>query len=88
VRAQKRDQNEPAVVAALEDMGYIVERCYAPMPFDLLVRRQPPAILRLPIEVKTPAGSLTPSQEKALAEGAIIIVRSPDEALAAAARYL
>jgi hypothetical protein len=87
MRAQKRDQNEPAVVKALEDMGYLVERCYAPLPFDILVRR-PPSKLRLPIEIKTSTGSLTASQKDALAEGAIVVVRSPDEAVAAAGRYL
>lgn len=87
MRAQKRDANEPAIVEALELAGYAVDRHYAPDPFDLLVRRlNSPVGLR--VEVKVPGGRLTASQETALADGAIVVVYTTDQALDAAARYL
>jgi hypothetical protein len=87
VKAQRRDGNEPDIVEALELMGYRVERHYTPDPFDLLVSRiGSPVGLR--VEVKTPNGALKDSQEAALEEGAIVVVRSPDEAVEAANRYL
>lgn len=86
-RAQRRDANEPAIVEALELIGYRVDRHYTPDPFDLMVSRiGSPVGLRL--EVKMPNGQLTPSQEEALEQGSIIVVRSPDEAVRAAERYL
>jgi hypothetical protein len=87
MRAQKRDQNEPAIVKALEDMGYRVQRHYTPDPFDLMVSRiRSPVGLR--IEVKTKDGGLTDKQADELAEEGIVVVRTPEEALAAAARWL
>jgi len=52
--AAKRDQSEPAIVAALEKAGCKVWRN---LPVDLLVRvpRDPPGVARL-IECKTPKG--------------------------------
>jgi len=87
VRAQRRDANEPAIVEALELMGYRVERHYTPDPFDLLVRR-PGSPVGLCMEVKTPTGSLKDSQTEALEQGAIVVVRSPDEAVQAAMDWL
>jgi hypothetical protein len=87
MRAQKRDSNEPSIVEALELMGYRVERHYTPDPFDLLVRRINSPV-GLCLEVKMPNGTLKDSQTEALEEGAIVIVRSPDEAVEAANRYL
>ncbi len=87
MRAQKRDANEPAIVEALELAGYAVDRHYTPDPFDLLVRRLN-SPLGLRVEVKMPHGKLTSSQETELTDGAIVVVRTVDEALDAAARYL
>jgi hypothetical protein len=87
MRAQRRDQNEPAIVEALELMGYRVERHYTPDCFDLLVSRAGSPI-GLRIEVKTEKGALKDSQTEALEAGSIVIVRSPDEAVRAAERYL
>lgn len=87
MRAQKRDANEGAIVEALEIHGYRVQRHYNPDPFDLMVSRiRSPVGLRL--EVKTKGGDLTPKQVDELAEEGIVVVRSPEEALAAAARWL
>jgi hypothetical protein len=87
VKAQRRDGNEKAVIEALELMGYRVERHFTPDPFDLLVRRINSPV-GLCLEVKMPNGTLKDSQEAALEEGAIVVVRSPDEAVEAANRYL
>lgn len=87
MRAQRRDANEPAIVEALELMGYRVDRHYTPDPFDLLVRR-PNSPVGLCLEVKTSTGALKDSQEAALEQGAIVVVRSPDEAVQAAKEWL
>ena len=87
MRAQRRDANEPEIVEALELMGYRVDRHYTPDPFDLIVRR-PGKPVGLCLEVKTAAGSLKDSQEAALEAGAIVVVRSPEEAVSAAERWL
>ena len=86
-RDQRRDANEPEVVEALELNGYVVDRHYLPDPFDLAVRRiGSPLFLHL--EVKTATGTLTAAQEAALAEGGIVVVRTPDEALRACEAFL
>lgn len=87
MRAQRRDANEPAIVEALELAGYIVERHYGPDPFDILVRRiGSPIGLRM--EIKMPNGILTESQREELEANGIVVVRTVDEALDAAARWL
>ena len=87
MKAQRRDANEPDIVEALELLGYRVERHYTPDPFDLAVSRVgSPVCLR--VEVKTAKGALKDSQTEALEAGAIVVVRSADEAVAAAERYL
>lgn len=87
MRAQKRDANESTIVEGLEDCGYIVDRHYAPDPFDLLVRRiRSPVGLR--IEVKTPLGLLTESQEQELEDEGIVVVRSLADALNACHKWL
>jgi hypothetical protein len=87
VRAQRRDANEPAIVEALELMGYRVERHYTPDPFDLAVSK-PGSPVCLRVEVKTPTGALKDSQSEALEAGAIVVVRSPDDAVLAAKIWL
>lgn len=87
MRAQRRDSNEPEIVEALELMGYRVDRHYTPDPFDLLVRR-PGSPVGLCMEVKTPKGALKDSQEDALLDGHIVVVRTPDEAVQAAMDWL
>ena len=87
MRAQKRDFNEKAIVEALEACGYAVARHYAPDPFDLLVMRIGRPV-GLCVEVKTPDGSLTENQRAMLEDHGIVIVRTADEALDAAARWL
>jgi hypothetical protein len=87
MRAQKRDANEQGIVEALELNGYRVQRHYLPDPFDLAVSRiRSPVALRL--EVKTKDGDLTDKQRDELALEGIVVVRTPEEALAAAARWL
>jgi hypothetical protein len=87
VRAQRRDANEPEIVEALELMGYIVDRCYAPTPYDLTARRVG-SPLRLALEVKGTGGTLTASQQRELERHGIVVVRTADEAVQAAERYL
>ena len=87
MRAQRRDANEPAIVEALELAGYAVARHYAPDPFDLLVRRLGSPV-GLCIEVKMPSGDLTENQRAMLEDHGIVVVRTVDEALDAAARWL
>ena len=87
MRAQKRDANEPAVIEGLELMGYVVERHYAPDPYDIAVRRQS-SPLRLPMEIKGPNGRLTENQEGELARNGIVVVRTVQEACDAAERWL
>ena len=87
MRAQRRDANEPAIVEALELAGYRVARHYAPDPFDLAVARVGRPVW-LHMEVKTLTGDLKPSQETELAAHGIVVVRTVDEALAAAEVWL
>lgn len=87
MRAQKRDANEGAIVEALEEAGYAVARHYAPDPFDLLVRRIGRPV-GLCVEVKAPGGSLTDSQRAMLEDHGIVVVRTAEEAIAAAERWL
>jgi hypothetical protein len=84
--AQRRDTNEIAIIEALEIMGYTVERCYIPCPFDLLVGRSGP--VRLPMEVKMPGGKVEESQAEYFLLWPDLIVYTPDDAIAAAEKYL
>jgi hypothetical protein len=87
LRAQRKDGNHDEIVKALEDNGYRVDRHWLPDPFDILVRRINSPV-GLCVEIKTATGRLEDSQTKALEAGSIVVVRSPEEALAAAARWL
>lgn len=83
--AQKRDANEAEIVDALIENGYEVLRCNG-LPFDLIVGRNQWVIL----EVKTPTGRLTESQETFFGNGGTaprVVVRNVLEALEAAMRY-
>lgn len=87
MKAQRRDSNEDGIVEALEDAGYRVERVGVPLPFDLLVSRIGyPVALKM--EVKTATGKLTLNQEGELAVHGIVVVRTADEAIRAAERWL
>lgn len=83
--AQKRDANEPDIVAALFENGFEVYRLYQ-FPSDILVGRNHWII----IEIKSEGGTLTPSQKvfHGIKGGAPrFIVRTVAEALALAQRY-
>lgn len=80
-RAPKRDANEPEVLDALRAVGAAVYQL--DWTIDLLVRFRR---LWFCLEVKGPKGTLTDSQEEMIAQldrGAVIVVRSVDEALKA-----
>ncbi len=87
MKAQRRDSNEEGIVEALEDAGYRVSRHYTPDPFDLAIARVG-SPMWLHVEVKTPKGSLTIQQEGELAVHGIVVVRTADEAIRAAERWL
>lgn len=87
MRAQRRDANEPEIVEALETAGYRVSLHYTPDPFDLAVARIGRPVW-LHLEVKTATGKLKASQEAELHLHGIVVVRSVDEALAAAKEWL
>ncbi|MBN1208976.1 MAG: VRR-NUC domain-containing protein [Myxococcaceae bacterium] len=85
--AAKRDDNEAAIVQALELAGWTVVRVSSPGVMDLLCGRQ--GVIRL-LEVKGKHGRLTPAQERLLlrlraARIQVAVVRTPEEALAAVA---
>jgi hypothetical protein len=72
-------------VDALIENGYEVMRCNG-LPFDLIVGRNQWVI----IEVKTPTGRLTESQERFFGNGGTaprFVVRTVEEALEIAKRY-
>lgn len=78
-RAAKRDEVEPAIVAALEKAGVRVWRLSR--PFDLLAHR---AGVWHVLEVKGDKGKLTEAQQRDLAGNLPVhVVRTPDEALRA-----
>ena len=79
--AAKRDSNEPDVIQALRDAGFIVAQLAKPL--DLLVGRKGNPNWAL-LEVKGPDGKLTKDQIEffQLTEGCTrFIVRTPEEAL-------
>jgi len=83
--ASKRDENEPAIVQALELAGWTVVPVSSRGAPDLLCARR--GVLKL-LEVKGPDGDLTPAQEETFARlaGALVtvhVVRTPEEALMA-----
>lgn len=78
-RAAKRDQNEPAIVQALESMGALVERTSKPL--DLIVSVQ--GVIAL-ADVKAPrTGRLTDDQREFIdkwADAPIYLLRTVDDA--------
>ena len=79
--AAKRDANEPEIISALRDAGYVVYQL--PKPVDLLITRKGKEYWAL-LEVKDKNGTLTDDQLEffQLTEGCTrFIVRSPEEAL-------
>jgi len=78
LRAAKRDANEPEIVQALREAGWLV--LYLDK-FDLLCWHPTRRQLRM-VEVKTPTGKLKPSQEKLLADGwPLEIIRTKEDVL-------
>jgi hypothetical protein len=88
VRAQRRDLSEVGIIEALELMGYQVERMYVPCPFDLLVSRPSTSPIKLPLECKSKGGKVSEEQAEYFALWPDLIVYTPDDALAAAEKYL
>jgi hypothetical protein len=81
----KRDANEREIVAALSETGHEVELING-SPFDLLVGRNHWVVM----VVKSAHGRLTDSQARFFNNGRLsprVIVRSVDEALAAAKQH-
>ena len=77
-QVRKRDTNEPAIVAALEQVGAVVFRLNAPGCPDLLVGWRG---TWLPMEVKTPTGTLTRLQWASWQGNPYPIVTTVQEAL-------
>jgi hypothetical protein len=88
MRAQRRDLSEVGIIEALELMGYQVERMYTPCPFDLLVSRPASSPVKLPMECKSKGGKVSEEQAEYFALWPDLIVYTPDDALAAAEKYL
>ena len=77
--AARRDRTEAAIVDALEQIGVVCYRQSAKGLPDLLTWNRG---AWLPVEVKTPHGTLTPAQAATRAATPYPIVRSVTEALA------
>ncbi len=77
-QARRRDENEPAIVAALQAIGVLVLRLSDASLPDLLTFYRGEW---LPIEVKMPGGDLTHSQAQLWALTDFPIVQSEGEAL-------
>lgn len=75
--ANKRDANEPGIVAALESLGCLVYRMDKPV--DLLVLHKSRVCL---VEVKTKKGKLTAEQEAFSRLWPIYVIRTVDDAIA------
>ena len=77
-RANKRDKNEPEIVAALESIGATVVRLDKPL--DLLVGYRKKNWL---LEVKAEGGRLTADQVRFLETwpGQAAVIREPEEAI-------
>jgi hypothetical protein len=81
----RRDTNEREIVQALAETGHEVELING-SPFDLLVGRN----RWVAMEVKSPKGRLTDSQERFFNNGRAsprVVVRTVEEALAAAREH-
>jgi Holliday junction resolvase-like predicted endonuclease len=79
-RAAKRDSNEPAIVEALEQTGWLVHRISDPGMADLICynpRQQRFAL----VEVKTRRGKLTGPQVAFHGKWPVTVIRSVDEAI-------
>lgn len=79
-RAAKRDQNEPAIVEALEQLGALVERTSKPL--DLIVNVN--GVIALADVKKPRTGKLTDDQRTFIDkwQGApIYLLRTPDDAV-------
>jgi len=77
--ANKRDENEGAIIAALEAMGCLVMRLDKPV--DLLVLLPVGRGIVL-VEVKTKRGTLTRDQLDFAEYWPFHVLRSPDDAIA------
>ena len=75
--ANKRDENEPGIIAALEALGAMVYRLDKPV--DLLVLHRGTVHL---CEVKTRKGKLTRDQETFAQYWPISVLRTVDDAIA------
>src|SRR3990167_2789797 len=78
-QTRKRDQNEVAIVQALEAISVTVLRLSGKGCPDLLCCRQG---VWLPIEVKRPRGRLTPAQRAVRLAAPFPVVESVEHALA------
>lgn len=76
--ANRRDQSEPAIVAALEALGCLVERM--DKPADLLVRLPAGKGIAL-VECKTGRGKLTKDQVTFHEQWPVNILRTVDDAI-------
>lgn len=84
-QARKRDQNEAAIVEALEAIGVLVQRVSVPGFCDLVAqtsRRLPIQDTTMLLEVKSPRGKATAAQTKTNASWRVLTVHSVAEALA------
>lgn len=79
--ANKRDENEGAIIAALEAMGCIVVRMDKPVDLLVLLPAGRGIVL---VEVKTKRGTLTKGQHEFGEYWPIHVVRTPEEAIALA----
>jgi hypothetical protein len=79
--AAKRDENERAIIDALVAVGCSVEQLDV---IDLLVERAGKKFL---LEVKSRKGKLTPRQAKFRRRFTFVVVRTPQEALAAVGMF-
>ena len=78
----KRDQNEPAIVRAFQDMGCLVYRIDQPVDLLVYVFKSLSERLLL-VEVKTPKGELN-ERQRAFADAGwpVHVIRTSDEAIA------
>jgi hypothetical protein len=73
-RAAKRDGNEPEIIQALKDYGFVVEQVSDPGLPDLVVSKG----INLLFEIKTKQGTLTSAQKKFFAvwQGQVNVIRT------------
>lgn len=77
--ANKRDENERAIIATLEAMGCLVMRLDKPVDLLVLLPAGRGIVL---VEVKTKRGTLTRDQEDFAELWPFHVLRSPDDAIA------